>query len=95
MRIFLILVAWITVVMFFWGCAPSRVEMDFGMSYNLSKYNQILYPDAEKNLKPVEGLDGKVANTVVEKYRKDFEKPAPAPVFTFSAGSGTSMGGGY
>ena len=88
MRIFLILIAWITVVMFFNGCAPSRVEMDYGASYNLSKYNQILNPDAGKNLKPVEGMDGKAANAALEKYRKDFEKPAPAQTFTFSVGSG-------
>jgi len=94
MRIFSILAAWIAVVMFFGGCASSRVEMDFGMSYNLSKYNQILYPEAEKNLKPVEGLDGKAANAAVEKYRKEFEKPAPAPANTFLKGSGTSMGSG-
>jgi PBP1b-binding outer membrane lipoprotein LpoB len=95
MRIFSILVAWIVAVMFFVGCAPSRVEMDHGMSYNLAKYNQIQNPDAEKNLKPVEGLDGKAANATVEKYRKDFEKPTPAPAATFSVGSGTSMGSGY
>jgi len=69
--------------------------MDYGVSYKLSKYNQILNPDAEKNLKPVEGLDGKAANAVVEKYNKDFEKPAPAPTFTFSVGSGTSGGSSY
>ena len=95
MRIFLILVAWITAVMFFGCSAPSRVTMDYGVSYKLSKYNQILNPDAEKNLKPVEGLDGKAANAVVEKYNKDFEKPAPAPTFTFSVGSGTSGGSSY
>jgi len=90
MRIISIMVAWISVVMFFGGCAPSRVEMDFGASYNLSKYNQILNPDAGKNLKPVEGLDGMAANAVVDKYRKDFEKPAPEQTFTFSVGSGAS-----
>ncbi len=95
MRIFTILVVWIAAVMLFVGCAPSRVERDFGMSYNLSKYNQILNPDAEKNLKPVEGMDAKAANATMEKYRKDFEKPAPAPATTFSVGSGTSMESGY
>jgi hypothetical protein len=68
--------------------------MDYGASYKLSKYHQILNPDAEKNLKPIEGLNGKAANAVVEKYIKDFEKPAPAPTFTFSVGSGTSAGSG-
>jgi hypothetical protein len=68
--------------------------MDYGVSHKLSKYNQILNPDAEKNLAPVEGMDGKAAHAAVEKYRKDFEKPAPAQTFMFSVGSGVSAGSG-
>jgi hypothetical protein len=94
MRILSIFAAWIMVTIFFWGCAPTSVEMDFGTSYKLSKYNQILNPGAEKNLKPVEGMDGEAANAAMEKYRKDFEKPAPEPAFTFSVGSGASTGSG-
>ena len=41
--------------------APTRLETDYGTSYKLQKYNQIANPDAEKNLKPVEGLDGQAA----------------------------------
>lgn len=88
MRTVSILAACITMMMFFGGCAPSRVEMDYGASYHLARYNQILNPDAEKNLKPVEGLNGTAANAAVEKYQKDFEKPAPAQKFTFSVGAG-------
>jgi hypothetical protein len=61
------------------ACAgPSRLEMDYGTSAKLAKFNQILNPDAGKNLEPVEGLDGVAANAVMEKYRKEFEK-APSP----------------
>lgn len=61
------------------GCAEvSRVETDYGTSFKLSRFNQTLNPDAEKNLDPVVGLDGKAADKVMDKYQKDFEKPPQA-----------------
>jgi hypothetical protein len=71
------------------GCAgPSRLERDFGTSVNLAISNQILNPEAEKNIEPVSGLDGEAAQAILEKYRKDFEKP-PAPMpYTLSIGTG-------
>jgi hypothetical protein len=64
----------------------SRVEMDFGTSYKLQKFNQILNPDAEKNLTPVEGLDGRAAQKSVDKHLKKFAIPPKDPVYTFSIG---------
>jgi len=69
------------------ACAPSRLEMDYGTSHKLAKFNQTLDPAAEKNLEPVYGLDGQVAQKVVDKYRKDFEKPAPAQNVTINLGN--------
>jgi type IV pilus biogenesis protein CpaD/CtpE len=71
------------------GCAgPNRLERDFGNSFNLAISNQILNPEAGKNIEPVSGLDGEAAQAILEKYRKDFEKP-PAPVpYTLSIGTG-------
>jgi len=70
------------------ACAgPSRLEMDFGTSGKLSKFNQILDPQAGKNLDPVEGLDGGAAKAATEKYRKEFEKPAPPTTYSLSVGS--------
>lgn len=66
---------------------PSRLEMDYGTSAKLAKYNQILNPEAEKNLEPVTGLDGAAAKANVEKYRKGFEKPQAPPTYTLSIGS--------
>jgi hypothetical protein len=63
-----------------------RVETDFGTSYKLQKYNQILNPDAEKNLAPVEGLDGKAAKESVGKRQKKFATPSKDPVYNFSIG---------
>jgi hypothetical protein len=69
------------------GCAKSRLEMDYRTSHKLAIYNQTLNPDAEKNLAPVEGMDGKAAQAAVDKYEKGFEKTAPAPSYTFSIGT--------
>jgi hypothetical protein len=64
------------------GCAgPSRVEMDFGTSVKLARINQILNPDAEKNLNPVYGMDGQAVQNALNRYRKDFEKPPAAPTY--------------
>lgn len=50
------------------------LEKNWGRSYETAKYNQILNPEAGKNLNPVEGLDGKAAENSVEKYENSFKK---------------------
>jgi hypothetical protein len=69
---------------------PSRLEMDYGTSFNLMKFNQIANPEAEKNLEPVTGFDGQAAKATLDKYRKDFEKPAEPPTYTLSIGTETN-----
>jgi len=62
------------------ACAqPSRVDKDYGRSVKQARFNQVLHPEAEKNLEPVTGLDGKAAQASIEKYRKTFEQPREAP----------------
>ena len=68
------------------GCAPTRLEMDYGTSYRLARTQQILLPEGEKNLAPQEGLDGKAAQLSLERYRKTFEQPPPPPTFALSVG---------
>jgi type IV pilus biogenesis protein CpaD/CtpE len=60
------------------GCTTSRLETDFGTSHKLALYNQILDPEAEKNLGPVEGIDSQISQKTLDTYRKGFEKPAQA-----------------
>jgi hypothetical protein len=75
------------------GCVwqETRVERDYGTSYQLQKYNQILNPEAEKNLAPVTGMDGRAAQGAVENYEKGFEKTAPTTTsYQINVGS---MGG--
>jgi len=65
----------------FAGCSSSGpvyeetlLDKNWGRSVETAKYNQILNPDAVKNLTPVEGLDGKAAENSVEKYENSFKK---------------------
>jgi hypothetical protein len=67
-------------------CGPSRVDLDFGTSYNLAKFNQIYNPEAEKNLEPVTGLDGPSTVIIVDKYRRGLEKEAPRPIYNINIG---------
>lgn len=66
------------------GYNNGLVAREWGTSYNLAIANQTANPDAEKNLSPVTGVDNQVADRIITKYNKEFEKPAQAPVFSLS-----------
>ena len=70
------------------GCAtgPTRLESAYGTSYHFARVSQTLSPQAAMNLAPVEGLDGKAAKHLLDRYQTTFEKPPPAPSFVFSVG---------
>ena len=65
-----------------WGCAGNIPEaqrtdylnMNFGKSLETAKNNQILNPDAGKNLEPVVGLNGEAAEQGVDKYKESFKE---------------------
>ena len=59
---------------FSYTCAPRN---DFGKAYTLAMAGQILNPDAETNLEPVEGIDGRAAAYIMQKYVESFTKPQP------------------
>jgi len=84
---FWFVVGMITLFMFSAACAPTRLEMDYGTSAKLSKFNQIVNPEAAKNLETVTGFDGGAAKGTMDKYQKDFEKCQPPPTYTLSIGS--------
>jgi hypothetical protein len=95
----LVLIGFVAIGLIFTGCAPSsnfwkdcypgptRLEEDFGTSFKLQIAHQVLNPEAEKNLEPVTGLDGKAGQATMEKYRKEFEKPAPPAPYVLGLGS--------
>lgn len=72
------------------GCSSqetmSRMKTDYGTSYELAKYNQILNPEAEKNLDPVYGFHGQAALATIVKYERSFERETVAPMYSFSVG---------
>ncbi|MBA3038090.1 MAG: hypothetical protein FP814_16570 [Desulfobacterium sp.] len=65
---------------------PTRLEMDYGTSVKLARFNQILYPEAEKKLDPVTGLDGEAAKAIMDKYHKGFEESKHETSYVFNLG---------
>jgi hypothetical protein len=63
-------------VIFCLGCVQksTQLEDNWGKSLETAKYRQMLNPDADKNLAPAVELDGKAAESVVEKYRGTFKE---------------------
>jgi hypothetical protein len=57
------------------GCSPTTISPNWGKAYQNMRAQQVLNPTAGEQLDPVEGQDGKVSATVMEAYRKNFEKP--------------------
>jgi hypothetical protein len=67
----------------FAGCSSSGpvyeetlLDKNWGRSVETAKYNQILNPDAGKDLKPVEGLSGEAAGHAVDNYEDSFKEKA-------------------
>jgi len=54
---------------------PAKLSEDFGRSFQTAVENQILNPDAGKNLEPVTGLGGMAGQKAIERYQKSFEEP--------------------
>jgi hypothetical protein len=85
-RFFLVLSGLFFLATILGGCAPSRLEMDYGTSHQLQKFNQTANPEAGKKVEPAEGMDGKAAQGANEKYQKSFEKEPAPPVYTLTIG---------
>jgi hypothetical protein len=56
---------------FFYTCDPRD---DWGNAYTLARSGQILNPDAEANLEPVVGINGRAAANIMHKYVESFIK---------------------
>lgn len=58
------------------GCSAKETMLsrNWGSSFESAKSNQILDPEAGKNLDPVLGLDGQAVGISMEKYRQGFNK---------------------
>ena len=79
------------------GCAgkpaqrETMLDKNWGKSFESMKYNQILHPDAGKNLDPVVGLDGQAAEQVMDRYREDSKGKPSKKVYNLNLGT---IGGG-
>jgi uncharacterized protein (DUF4213/DUF364 family) len=58
----------------------SMTNRNWGRSHGTAIYNQMLNPDAAKNLDPVEDLDGIAADNNVKKYEESFRQSEPQEV---------------
>ncbi|GBG13152.1 transcriptional regulator [Novimethylophilus kurashikiensis] len=79
------------------ACATPTPELDshFGDAVNAAKAQQTLNPDASQNTAPVTGMDGKAANSAVDRYEKTFEKPQPTEnIFNIGVGTSNSSSSG-
>lgn len=67
------------------GCTrqPTRVDNFYGTSYELAKVSQIHNPTAGIEAGPPVGLEGPVAEKVMERHMKSFEA-APAKTESYS-----------
>jgi hypothetical protein len=87
-----ILLTLIAIFLIFACAGPSRLDKDYGKSIKQARSNQVLHPEAEKNLDPVIGMDGKAAQAGIEKYRNTFEQPREAPQPLVQTGTQTTKG---
>jgi hypothetical protein len=85
-RFFLVLSGLFFLAAILAACGPTRLQMDYGTSYQLQKFNQIANSEAGKKAEPAEGMDGQAAQATKEKYQKSFEKEPPAQVYNLSIG---------
>jgi hypothetical protein len=75
------------------GCAgkpaqrETMLDKHWGSSFESAKYNQLLNPDAGKNLDPVVGLDGAVAQQAMERYREGSQGKASKKVYNLNLGT--------
>ena len=69
------------------ACADTTPKFDsrFGIDTRLTLAQQILHRDAGANTDPVEGMDGRSARAVYERYQKAGGEQPQAPIMSGSA----------
>lgn len=70
--------------------APApRLDAQMGSAVEMAKAQQTLNPQASQNTRPVEGIDGKSADALVDRYHQSFQTPSSVNIFNIGIGSGT------
>jgi len=75
------------------GCVtttPKIVDSQMGNAVEMAKAQQTLNPQASQDTRPVEGIDGKSADALVDRYHKGFQAPPPVNIFSIGVGGGGS-----
>ena len=65
----------------------SKLDQNWGRSFEAAKYNQTLNPDADKNLAPVEGLEGTATERIIGEYVKGGRTGPAQPTYQGGAGA--------
>lgn len=88
----LIVIGLIAALSIFSGCGATKLDKNWGKSFESAKYNQILDPEAGQTPEPVAGLDGQAAERTLGTYRKGFEPEASKEAYNLNLGSIDSIG---
>ena len=88
----LIIIGLVAALSIFSGCGATKLEKNWGKSFESAKSNQILNPEAGQNLDPVVGLDGQAAESNLGTYRKGFEPKEGKKAYDLNLGSIGSIG---
>ena len=76
-------------LLFFTSCSKefqkeTKLDRNWGKSFESAKQNQILNPEAGKEPEPVVGMDGQAAEKIIEKHRQSFERETPKEVYNIN-----------
>ena len=79
------------------GCGtttPVALDAQMGASVEMARAQQTLNPQASLDTRPVEMIDGKSADALLDRYHKGFEKPPVINIFNLgvSEGGGSTLG---
>lgn len=77
------------------GCATETPQLDdkFGDAVNTAKALQIINPDASLNAQSPDGMEGKAAGAVMDRYHDSYKNPpVQNNVFTIGIGEGGAGG---
>lgn len=78
------------------GCGtttPTVLDGQMGKSVEMARAQQTVNPQASLDSRPVEMIDGKSADALVDRYHKGFESPTSVNIFNIGVGgSGSTLG---
>lgn len=78
-------------LLFFTSCSKefqkeTKLDRNWGKSFESARQNQILNPEAGKDSKPVVGMDGQAAEKIIERHKQSFERQPPNEVYNVDFG---------